>query len=95
MQQGRCLRTGPAAGRAFKRAKRAGVTASPVRLETKGQSAVPLLALLPPLDDRFDTLEARATDGYAAQLPISLLQRAGKGGAVPWLAIEPPGHPWP
>lgn len=57
--------------------------------------AVPLLALLPPPDDRFDTLEARATDGYAAQLPMPLIERAKNGGAVPWLAIEPPDHPWP
>ena len=33
--------------------------------------AVPLLALLPS-DERFDTLEVRATDGYAAQLPMAL-----------------------
>jgi mono/diheme cytochrome c family protein len=57
--------------------------------------AVPLLALLPPLNDRFDTLEARAIDGFAAQLPMALLRRATKGGAVPWLAVEPPDHPWP
>jgi mono/diheme cytochrome c family protein len=60
--------------------------------------AVPLLALLPP-GGRFDTLEVRATDGYAAQLPMALLRRAAqggpRGGAVPWLAIEPPDHPWP
>ena len=59
---------------------------------------VPLLALLPS-DGRFDTLEVRATDGYAAQLPMALLRRAAQGGpgggAVPWLAIEPPGRPWP
>ena len=60
--------------------------------------AVPLLALLPS-DERFDTLEVRATDGYAAQLPMALLRSAtqggARGGAVPWLAIEPPDHPWP
>lgn len=56
--------------------------------------AVPLLALLP-ADERFDTLEVRATDGFAAQLPMVLLRNAMRGGAVPWLAIEPPGHPWP
>src|ERR1700712_1192897 len=58
--------------------------------------AVPLLALLPS-DERFDTLEVRATDGYAAQLPMALLRSAtqggARGGAVPWLAIEPPDHP--
>ncbi|HYZ21886.1 MAG TPA: cytochrome c [Rhodopila sp.] len=56
--------------------------------------AVPLLALLPS-DGRFDALEVRATDGFAAQLPIVLLRSATRGGAVPWLAIEPPDHPWP
>jgi mono/diheme cytochrome c family protein len=57
--------------------------------------AVPLLALLQPLDNRFDTLEARATDGFVAQLPLALLRRAITGGAIPWLAVEPPNHPWP
>ncbi len=57
--------------------------------------AVPLLALLPPLDDRLDTLEARAIDGFAAQLPMALIRRATKGGAIPWLAVEPPDHSWP
>lgn len=57
--------------------------------------AVPLLALLPPLDDRLDTLEARAIDGFAAQLSMALIRRATKGGAIPWLAVEPPDRSWP
>lgn len=50
--------------------------------------AVPLRALLAEWPD---TLEARATDGFVSQLPGRLL----RGPAVPWLAIEPPGQPWP
>ncbi|MBV9811313.1 MAG: cytochrome c [Acetobacteraceae bacterium] len=59
--------------------------------------AVPLLALLSelPSDSRSDTLEARATDGFVAQIPLALVERAGEGGAVPWIAVEPPGQPWP
>ncbi|EFH11917.1 c-type cytochrome [Pseudoroseomonas cervicalis] len=52
--------------------------------------AVPLRALLGPLDG-VETLEAKATDGFASQLPAALLQ----AGAEPWLAVEEPGAPWP
>ena len=59
--------------------------------------AVPLLALLSTLpgDARADTLESRAADGFVAQIPLSLVQAAASGGAVPWIAIEPGGQPWP
>ena len=58
--------------------------------------AVPLLALLDGLPlDHAETIAARATDGYVAQLPMALLRKAATGGAVPWLAIEEPGSPWP
>src|SRR3954470_20881648 len=59
--------------------------------------AVPLLGLLSTLpgDARADTLESRAADGFVAQIPLSLVQAAARGGAVPWIAIEPPGQPWP
>ncbi len=59
--------------------------------------AVPLLALLAelPPDNSSDTLESRATDGFVAQIPLSLVRRAATGGAVPWIAVEPPGQPWP
>src|SRR3569833_1035276 len=51
--------------------------------------AVPLMALLEgSSDSRFDTLEARATDGFIAQIPLTLVMRAAHGGAVAWLAIE-------
>ena len=59
--------------------------------------AVPLLKLLSefPSDEQSDTLEARATDGFVAQIPLRLVRAATTGGAVPWIAVEPPGHPWP
>ncbi|MEO8882179.1 MAG: cytochrome c, partial [Devosia sp.] len=59
--------------------------------------AVPLLSLLSelPLDTGTDTLEARSTDGFVAQIPLPLVQKAAFGGSIPWIAIEPPGQPWP
>jgi mono/diheme cytochrome c family protein len=55
--------------------------------------AVPLRALLPASQaGRYDTLEAKATDGFVAQIPLEL---ATRGGAVPYLAVEDPAHPWP
>jgi mono/diheme cytochrome c family protein len=58
--------------------------------------AVPLLPLLAGLSpDRFDTLEARANDGFVAQIPLSLVRKGAEGGATAWIAVEPPGQPWP
>lgn len=55
--------------------------------------AVPLLALAGSLDTAdFDTVEARATDGFVAQVPVSLLTSEA---AAPWIAIEDPADPWP
>jgi mono/diheme cytochrome c family protein len=58
--------------------------------------AVPLLKLLggPPAG-KLDTLEAHAKDGFIAQIPLSLITRGASGGAIPWLAVEDPSHPWP
>lgn len=57
--------------------------------------ALPLLALLGRnTDTRFDTLEARATDGFIAQIPLELVTGGAAGGAVAWLAIEDPAQPW-
>jgi len=57
--------------------------------------AVPLLALLDgSADSRFDTLEARATDGFIAQIPLTLVTQGARGGAVAWLAIEDPARAW-
>jgi mono/diheme cytochrome c family protein len=54
---------------------------------------VPLRALVPAAQgDHFDTLEAKATDGFVAQIPLSLVTQ---GAALPYLAVEDPAHPWP
>jgi mono/diheme cytochrome c family protein len=57
--------------------------------------AVPLLPLLGDVDHaRFDTLEARATDGFVSQIPLALIASGASGGAVAWIAVEDPNHPW-
>jgi hypothetical protein len=54
--------------------------------------AVPLSALLSELPpDEADTIQARAIDGFVAELPRTLIG----GAAVPWLAVEDPAHLWP
>ncbi|MBN3832316.1 cytochrome c [Burkholderia sp. Ac-20344] len=58
--------------------------------------AVPFAALLGDTPLPADgVLETRAADGFAAQLPLDLVRRRTPAGAVPWLAIEDPAHPWP
>ncbi len=58
--------------------------------------AVPLLALLGDLGGTpFDTIEATATDGFVAQLPLALVEKGADGGSVAWLAVEDPAKPWP
>lgn len=58
--------------------------------------AVPLLDLLSafPLEG-FDRLEASATDGFVAQIPLELIEAGKSGGSVAWIAVENPNHPWP
>ena len=63
--------------------------------QTRTYRAVPLLSLLPGVPEPFDTLEARALDGFVAQIPLSLVRKAASGGSVAWLGVEPPGQPWP
>jgi len=54
--------------------------------------AVPLRALLSELPpDAGDTIQARATDGFVAELPRALIG----GMATPWVAVEDSAHPWP
>jgi hypothetical protein len=59
--------------------------------------AIPLAVLLrdfviPP----GQAIEAVASDGFVATLPLDLLRRSpGGSGSVPYLAIEPPASPWP
>ena len=58
--------------------------------------AVPLLDLLAPFPlERFDRLEATATDGFVAQIPLTLIEAGKSGGSVAWVAVEDPAHPWP
>lgn len=58
--------------------------------------AVPFAALLGDTPLPADgVLETRAADGFAAQLPLDLVRRRAPAGAVAWLAIEEPAHPWP
>jgi mono/diheme cytochrome c family protein len=56
--------------------------------------AVPLLALLR-VGPAFDTIEARAVDGFVSQVPLALVQKGATGGATAWIAIEDPAAPWP
>lgn len=58
--------------------------------------AVPLADLLDAAAVPADSaLEARATDGFAAQLPMDLVRNRDPAAAVAWLAVEDPAHPWP
>jgi mono/diheme cytochrome c family protein len=58
--------------------------------------AVPLLALLGNRPEaHFDTVELQASDGFVSEIPLALVERGAKNGAVAWLAVEDPAHPWP
>jgi mono/diheme cytochrome c family protein len=58
--------------------------------------AVPLLGLLAAFSlERYDRLEATATDGFVAQIPLALIEAGKSGGSVAWVAVEDPAHPWP
>ena len=58
--------------------------------------AVPLLGLLEGSPNGpFDTLEAQATDGFASQIPLTLVLAGARGGSVAWIAVEDPARPWP
>jgi mono/diheme cytochrome c family protein len=54
--------------------------------------AVPLRALLAALPpDAADTIQARASDGFVAEIPRALIDSA----ATPWVAFEDRAQPWP
>ena len=55
---------------------------------------VPLLPLVS-VGAAFDTIEARAEDGFVSQIPLALVEKGQAGGAKAWLAIEDPIAPWP
>lgn len=58
--------------------------------------AVPLLGLIGDASWLgFDTIEARASDGFVSQIPASLVAKGAAGGSVAWVAIEDPDAPWP
>ncbi|MEI9901433.1 MAG: cytochrome c [Hyphomicrobium sp.] len=58
--------------------------------------AVPLLALIGDAAAAdFDTLEARAGDGFVSQIPLDLVEKAAKGGSIAWVAVEDAKDPWP
>jgi mono/diheme cytochrome c family protein len=58
--------------------------------------AVPLLSLLGNNPgDRFDTIEAQASDGFVSQIPLALIAHGERGGAVAFIAVEDPARPWP
>jgi mono/diheme cytochrome c family protein len=58
--------------------------------------AVPLLALIGGTSSlAIDTIEARASDGFASMLPATLVTKGAAGGAVAWVAVEDPDAPWP
>jgi mono/diheme cytochrome c family protein len=72
-----------------------GVTGDIYR-HTVAYRAVPLLSLLGGnSDDQFDTIEAQASDGFVSQIPLALIARGEHGGAVAFIAVEDPAHPWP
>jgi mono/diheme cytochrome c family protein len=58
--------------------------------------AVPLLGLIGDASSLgFDTIEARASDGFVSMVPASLARKGASGGAVAWVAVEDPDAPWP
>lgn len=58
--------------------------------------AVPVAALLSGLAIPPDNvIEAVALDGFVAQLPLDLILNRDPAKPIAWLAIEPPGKPWP
>jgi len=54
--------------------------------------AVPAASLLAGVGPD-DTLRFVASDGFVATIPAALL--LSRGGAVPYIAVEPPDAPWP
>src|SRR5689334_14807763 len=56
--------------------------------------AVPLLPLLS-VGPAFDTIEARAADGFVSQIPLALVAKGATGGSRAWIAIEDPAAAWP
>jgi mono/diheme cytochrome c family protein len=64
-----------------------------VSLSVQAVALLDLLAAFPL--EGFDRLEASATDGFVAQIPLALIKAGNSGGSVAWIAIEDSNHPWP
>ena len=62
----------------------------PVYKRTMTYTAVPLSAILRDIRS-FHSLQFKAADGFAADIPVNLLLSASE----PWIAIEPAAKPWP
>jgi len=56
--------------------------------------AVPLFPLVS-VGPGFDTIEARAADGFVSQIPLALVAKGATGGSKAWIAIEDVAAPWP
>src|SRR4051812_22230042 len=71
------------------------ISANDVYGHPRRYRAVPLAAVLSALPPPPGSeLEAAATDGFAAQIPLALAMQAEPGSARAWLAIEPDDAPW-
>jgi mono/diheme cytochrome c family protein len=58
--------------------------------------AVPLLALLEQAKaGPADAIEAKASDGFASEIPLALIAQGARGGAVALIAVEDPANRWP
>src|SRR5262249_493405 len=71
---------------------RVAVPRGPAFVQAMSYQGVPLRAILAALPtDSADTIQARAKDGFVAEIPRTLIT----GAAVPWIAIEDASQPWP
>ena len=68
------------------------VSGDPAYQQAMSYRGVPLRALLSELPaDVADTIQARAADGFVAEIPRAVIN----GAAVSWIAVEDASHPWP
>lgn len=62
----------------------------PTYKRSMSYQAIPLSAILRDIRG-FEALQFKASDGFVATIPVSLLRSASE----PWLALEPQTRPWP
>ncbi len=78
--------------RAWPNAKTVAIPHDPAYGYSMSYRAVPLRALLSVLpSDAADTVQARASDGFVAEIPRDLID----GMATPWIAFEDAAQRWP